>query len=499
MQLPGVAGARGLAARLRDVGYTVEEVRALLGDSVSDELDADGVVPARRQLRGDRSPLATAVRLFLLADPAAAADLDALTGGMPLGGLVEESAGEVRACVELAPYAADDVDWLVAADWPPGRTGRPAAPDHVLGVGGASTMLAQCTVRPAAGRALDVGTGCGIQALHLTQHSAAVVATDVSPRCLDLAAFNAAMNGLDVRFRRGSLFQPVVGQRFDVVVSNPPFVIGSPSTDRHDYRDSGLPGDEVCRRLVGGAADVLAPGGWCQLLANWEIRDGDDWAAGPREWLTGSPLDAWVLQRDVQDPVSYVRTWLRDAGTSSLSDSRYDTWLRELEARGVVGIGFGLVTLRASGRDQPVRRLQHAPQPLVQPVGGDVAAWFDRQDVLAAHPGADLLALPLAVADDVVVDVRYRPGSDDPEAVIVRRETGMAWTGVLDPFGHAVLDRADGITPVGEVVAALATVEGLGATELLAGCVPVLRRLLEEGFLVPGAGPEGHAGTVSGV
>ncbi len=84
-------------------------------------------------------------------------------------------------------------------------------------------------------------------------------------------------------------------KRIDLIVSNPPFVIGSPVESQHDYRDSGLAGDDVCAALVRGAADHLNPGGWCQLLANWEITDGDDWSAHPRSWL--SELHARCLGR----------------------------------------------------------------------------------------------------------------------------------------------------------------------------------------------------------
>ncbi len=142
--------------------------------------------------------------------------------------------------IELAPYAADQHDWFIASDWSARRTGRPTASDHVLGVGGASTMLAQCTVRPEVERALDLGTGCGVQAFHLAGHAQEVIGTDISDRCLEFASFNAALNGIPLEVRRGSLFEPVEEERFDLVVSNPPFVIGSPSDARHDYRDSGL-------------------------------------------------------------------------------------------------------------------------------------------------------------------------------------------------------------------------------------------------------------------
>ena len=71
--------------------------------------------------------------------------------------------------------------------------------------------------------ALDVGTGNGIQAIHAARHCSRVVATDVNARALQFAAFNAQLNGFDnIEVREGSFFDPAEGERFDLVISNPP-------------------------------------------------------------------------------------------------------------------------------------------------------------------------------------------------------------------------------------------------------------------------------------
>ena len=64
--------------------------------------------------------------------------------------------------------------------------------EYVLGISEASSSLAQLTIREPAGRALDLGTGCGVQALHLAQHAGQVVATDVNPRALAMARLTAS-------------------------------------------------------------------------------------------------------------------------------------------------------------------------------------------------------------------------------------------------------------------------------------------------------------------
>ena len=72
--------------------------------------------------------------------------------------------------------------------------------------------------------------------------------------------------------------------------------------------------------------------------------------AHPRSWVAGSGLDAWVIQRDVQDPASLRRDLAarrRRAAIRSATAASYDAWLSTLESRGVLGIGFGLITLRS--------------------------------------------------------------------------------------------------------------------------------------------------------
>jgi len=291
---------------LHALDYSVEGVRRLLGPMASEALERDEVTPARRLLRGDGSPIATAVKAFMLREVVAASVLAEVLGGdlSSHGELVQVSGDEARAHLESA----------------------------------ASTMLAQCVPRPRVASALDIGTGCGIQAFHLAAHCGHVVASDVSSRCLTTARFNAALNGFEVDLRQGRLFDPVACQQFDLIVSNPPFVIGSPPASRHDYRDFGevgqshSHGDAVCGRMVSAAETHLTRRGWCQILANWEITDAEDWAASPRQWLSDSSSDVWVIQRDVQDPTQYVETWLRDAGEQHDVGygERYDEWSRPL-------------------------------------------------------------------------------------------------------------------------------------------------------------------------
>src|SRR5690348_9741239 len=143
-------------------GYTVGAVQDLLGPigrSAHQRGDLAGV--ARALPAGD--PLAALVRLFLLGAPVPEAE--ARTALRPLDvsaatALLACSDGVVRARLELRPYATDTAGpWWVLSDFGSDVRPGPLAPDHVLGIGGASLTLAQATPRRPVARALDLGTG----------------------------------------------------------------------------------------------------------------------------------------------------------------------------------------------------------------------------------------------------------------------------------------------------------------------------------------------------
>lgn len=120
---------------------------------------------------------------------------------------------------------------------------------------------------------LDLGTGSGAIALAIKSHrpDLAVTATDASPAALEVARANAHRLGLDIQFASGSWFQAVPDRRFDLVVSNPPYiVVGDPhlAALQHEPMSaltSGADGLDDIRHLVGHAPQALKPGGWLLL------------------------------------------------------------------------------------------------------------------------------------------------------------------------------------------------------------------------------------------
>ncbi|WP_258062485.1 class I SAM-dependent methyltransferase [Arthrobacter sp. B0490] len=539
--------------------YTVDGVGSLLGGPAYSALGRDQLAPAllvaRRLLRHDDGPdddrnggvgdpRAVPVLLWLLGEDVAEDDIRAAFPGLGVAGLevlrlIEPApgdahqepgdayqepddvhqepgdAGEIlaprswRAAVELRPYASDVGGNLwVASDLGSEQRPGPLRHDHVLGIGGASLTLAQTVMRTPVERALDLGTGSGIQAFHLLPHARHVTLTDISERALAFARFNLLLNapalGLDPRrpgervsLRQGSLLEPVEGERFDLVVSNPPFVItprtGEPA-ESYTYRDGGLAGDAIVATLVRELPGILTPGGAAQLLGNWEITEGTEWERRIRGFVPPG-VDAWIIQREQLTPVQYAETWLRDAAENRDRDAylaSFAAYLADFASREVEGIGFGSVWLRRphGPRDLVRVTLEEITHEIEQPVGPHLAAAVGRGDWLAEHTeqaasGVGVADEFLLVADDVTEERHQRPGAEHPGVILLRQGAGLRRTTLLSTELAGFVSACDGDLTAGQIAGALAMLLDRPDAAFTSELLLDVEQLIREGFLIP--------------
>ncbi|MEH1128831.1 DUF7782 domain-containing protein [Micromonospora sp. CPCC 206061] len=478
-------------AQLREAlaGYTSSGIAARLGQAATAAVARNDYRAALRAT-ADRDPLGTLIRLFVCGQTEPVAAVRDALAPLPLSaaltaGLLVEAPDGLRQGLDLEAYG----DWWVLADLPAdAHPGQPVAHDHVLGVGGASSTLAGATVRRPVGTALDLGTGCGVQALHLSRHAGAVTATDLSRRALWFAATNAALNGLSWELLPGDLTAPVAGRRFDLVVSNPPFVVGPgfSGDDAFTYRDSGRAGDGVCAELAAAAPALLTEGGTMQYLANWAHVAGEDWGDRVAGWFAGTGLDAWVIQREVADPMSYVDLWLTDAGEAA-DPARKAAWLDWFDAQKIEAVGFGLVTVRRGGAADPVVRVEDLRQQVEGLLGRHVAAWFDRQDWLRVRDAGALLSARYRAADGLQLRQEATIGEEGwaVDRQVLAMPHGLRWTEQTDPLVLALVGACDGEVPLREAIAVLAMAHEVEEAELAEAAVPIVAHLVEREILRP--------------
>lgn len=481
------AGIDQLRTALTSAGYTQNGIAERLGPQAAAAVSRNDFRAALRGTRGG-DPLDTLIRLFICAqtepEPAVAAVLAPLPLAEALaGGLVERYGTGLRQGIDLEPYGED---WWVVADVPAAvRAGQPLAGDHVLGIGGASSTLIGATLRRPVDTALDLGTGGGIQALHLATHARSVTATDLSPRALRFAATTAALNGQRWELLTGDLVAPVAGRRFDLVVSNPPFVVG-PGTTTHTYRDSGRVGDGVGAELAAAAPDLLTEGGTMQYLANWVHVAGEDWGERVTGWFAGTGLDAWVIQREVADPMAYVDLWVNDANETA-DPARVAAWLDWFDAHKIEAIGFGLVNLRRGGYDQPLLRVEDLRQTVQPPLGEQIAAWFDRQDWIRVRDADEMLAARYRAAEGLRLHQEATMGDEGwgVDRQVLAMPHGLRWSEEVDPLVLALVGGADGLVPLREQLALLAVAHEVPESDLAEAAVPIVSHLVERGVLAP--------------
>lgn len=525
---------------LADAGYTVGGVHALWRAADADVDAGEALrrghrVPAIRALAttpADGAGLATLIRLFLLGltqssrEVAAALPRLGIDGAVALGivaSVPDDPAGvrddradapgdradagaPLLALIDLRPYAFTDAvgegEWWIASD--PGELATAGAlpEDHVLGVGGATTTLSGLLVQRPAARTFDLGTGSGIQAMHAARFSERVVATDISARALAFARFTARLNGItSIEFRLGSLYEPVVDETFDRIVSNPPFVI-TPRRDgmpAYEYRDGGLVGDALVEAVLRGAADRLAPGGIAQFLANWELRAGFDGLDRVASWLDEVGLEYWVIEREVLDPTRYAETWIRDGGTrqgAAEFDALHDAWLTDFAERGVAGVGFGYVLLRkpATGRTPRMRRMERLHGTAGENPGGlgaHLSAVLDADDTLLALDDDGLRSLALEVAPDVTEERHHWPGAESPTVILLRQGGGFGRVIDVGTALAALVGAADGTLSLGVLADAIAELLDADGEALWDELAPQVRELVHAGILIPTPAPAG--------
>lgn len=495
-----LAVAHELADRLRAAGYDYDAVAERLGAEGLSGLARNTTIPADRALAGADDPQAVLIRAFALQQAVPTGALAVALGDLePLRPILgsgrdgdREPGGTTRAAIEIRPYAFADgtgghSGWL-ASDLTPALDGRLGVPrdDFVLGLSPASVTLAHLTMRTPRGRALDLGAGCGVQSLHLATHTEAVVATDLNPRACAMTTLTAALNRIEVDVRRGSLYEPVAGERFDLIVTNPPYVMAPPDSSRLVYREGSFTADGLVRAVVTGAADRLDPGGALQVLGNWAITADQPWQDRLSGWITPTGCDALVLQRERLDPFEYIETWLADAGLTGTGEyaARYAAWADYFEALGIVGVGLGWLTLYRNDSADPVVRFDDWPHQVHAGLG-DAFAEFPDAARAARLPDDAILATAWTCDPAVTSEAIGRPGAADPEHLVFRRGTGFGRAVAVDTALAAVAGACDGDLPLGVLIDAVADLLDADAAVLRTDLVPRLRPLIADGYLHP--------------
>ena len=478
-------------ARMRDTlalaDFSDEGIRnACGGDTLLTVQEQD--LPGLLRKTAQRSPLSTLIRLFVLGVPADVSTARLAAKPMGLEKWVEAGLIMIDGDYATARLRMTSFCGCVLAFDRPMSASRGVREDFVMGVGTSTLSLANVTVRRRVTRALDLGAGCGVHAFLAAPHCDYVAAVDRNPRATALASFNAQLNNLShVECLTGDLFSPVESQRFDLIVSNPPFVI-SPSS-RYIYRDSGLRGDAFCRRLAQESADYLEEGGFCQFMCNWAHRDGEGWDERLRDWFAPTGCDTWVMRTVTRDASNYATTWINRTEAREYRDYAhiYDQWMSYYEQEEIDEISGGLVTMRKATGRRPWLRTDDAPPKMLGPSGGDIMLCFALRDYLENISDEGLLEEKLHVSP--VVQLNQQSGPRDGGWALTKseltRNQGLAFTGRVDSYTASLIARCTGHQTLRELIQELAAVVHQDFGSLAEQILIFTRQLIDQAILIP--------------
>jgi SAM-dependent methyltransferase len=338
------ARARLLRERLAASGFEARVPHEIESASIIGAFEELRLPLVDRALRRDGTPAATLALLFQYAGVVPADLVEDAIGADGLawlleGGLVEQAGRQCRSGVRL--QVAEGA-WIFCDD--------PSGGGQAVMRPGPTTVDLLAALPPLHGsRLLDVGSGPGTIALVAAMQGAALsVGTDIAPRAITLARFNAMFNDLPVDVREGDLLEPVRDERFSIIAAQPPYVAQPSEQQAVAFLHGGPMGDEIAMRLLQGIPDRLLPSGMAVVLFDSPVRHGAPIHDRVRDAVGEAGIDVAVFNSPSVPPdlqaIGYAA--LHEPGFGEAYARTAVRYRDHLEARGVNEVTHSLVVLR---------------------------------------------------------------------------------------------------------------------------------------------------------
>jgi methylase of polypeptide subunit release factors len=394
-------------------------------------------------------------------------------------GLLTVQDGGLWSTARLSPFS----EYLIASDHSVSRTGT-LSPDTVLWPTAATLLCHHLSIQAPVGCTLDLGTGNGVLALTAASHSGSVVATDLNSRAREFCVFNSSLNGMtNVEFREGSAFEPVRGERFDLILANPPFFV-TPAV-RHKYSDNGMELDSFCRKLILEAPDHLEENGYCQMLFEWVQLHGEPWQERLKEWFEGLGCDVWLLVNYRKSAADYALLRILDEVPAPEAQAELtNQWRAYLESHRVQAVYGGIVVLRKrKGRNWI--RIEELPHPK-RPFGEFLRRAFLNRDVLESHAEDDqLLTTRPVLSGSARLQQQF---AISPEgwiltSVDLQLSEGLPYSLALQPQVANFIALLDGKRTLAEAAERFAGGQPADAAQVRQECCAMTRELADRGLI----------------
>jgi SAM-dependent methyltransferase len=217
--------------------------------------------------RGPKDQLDLLIWLFLFNEPVKVTALSCIFSPDDLNALAAMNLIRLDAGAAICDLALYECAGLFLATDAIVKANHPAVANPVMALLSESYDFVGSVSRKPVNAALDLCTGSGVHALVAARHAKHVVATDINPRALRFAEFNAWFNGItNIEFCRGDLFRAVEGRTFDLILANPPYIPDTASSPNDNCYCGGKSGDVLWSQILQGLEKHLRPGGLCQMI-----------------------------------------------------------------------------------------------------------------------------------------------------------------------------------------------------------------------------------------
>jgi SAM-dependent methyltransferase len=477
-----------LRARLIELEYKEETFHKILPSFMQGDPTLGGAFPVLQHLKTPDPGLATLIRLFVGELPVEEAACCTALGAALFETLLKADIlhrSDSGISCPLALIAIKDV--FIVADR--ARNNPPELVKHiVMAAGPSSVTLANATPRRHVRKALDIGCGGGVQSLQLAKHVDQVVGVDINERALSLGRFAAQLSGVaNIEFRHSDFFSALEGEKFDLIVANPPFVISPESTSQ--YRDGGLGGDRVTETVIRKAGAFLEEGGISVTVCEWASLQGTSANERMQQWTEGNGCDVWISYGTPVEPSRYALTWLQgDQRRLSVVEysQKYDRWVAHYEALGMQSMQTGLVAMRKRTGENWFYA-DEAPELMRGQWGSTLLMMFDLLDNIKNSSLDQLLDQPYKLAPQarlrhILAQEGTHWGQVTAELLL---EEPLNYSGRVDHHIAKLCSRCDGTGTLRQLLIELAESVGLPFEKLLDAAMPVLMGLLTRGFLLP--------------
>ncbi len=388
--------------------------------------------------------------------------------------------GMLRAAFSLIPF--DEELWIMSDE-------LGSAPEAAMGPGQTTHLLAGALPRAIRGRFLDVGCGAGSLALVAARRGArAAIGTDINPRAIAIARFNARLSGVSATFLDGDLLQPVRRERFDLVVSQPPFVAHPPGTPLAPSMHGGPRGDEVALRMIGQIPAALSRGGRAMLLMDVPSRRGEQVLPRFREALRGAGVNLLLLATPGAslDDESMAYAYLAANGVGPAYAAAAARYRGHFDDLGIASLPQTLV-LMSEAADAPRASAARVPVDSLDGLCWEAIEALFASFALAALDDGALMARAVSFSSRASwVEERPRPDPESGTRIEARFPRGsLGLSRELAQASAAVIECLDAGTSVRDAIERYAELCACAPRDIEARVLEFVRGGLSSGLLEP--------------